>query len=82
MYSDLVLNACSITQTLAVVFVFVSIFCRLLAHSLDPRLLLWTCLVGFIGGVVAWEWSGDVATDNVGMTRTQWNHSLASRDRY
>ena len=79
-YSDLVLDACSITQTLAIVFIFISTFCRLLALSLDPRLLLWTCLVSFVGGVAAWEWSDGKAIDEVGMTCTSWKHILASCD--
>ncbi|KAF8328182.1 uncharacterized protein EI90DRAFT_2974652 [Cantharellus anzutake] len=54
-YFDLVLDTCSVTQTLAIVFVFIATFCHLLGRSLDPRLLIWTCVMSFVMGTIAWE---------------------------
>jgi len=54
-YWPLVLGACTISQHLSVIFVFLAIFTRLLDHTLDPRLLVVLSSVTFVAGCIIWE---------------------------
>lgn len=63
-YWPLVLGACSISQNLSIVFVFLAVFTRLLDHTLDPRLLVALSSAGFIGGCLVWDFEGDAASSD------------------
>jgi len=54
-YWPLVLGACTISQHLSVVFVFLAVFTRLLDHTLDPRLLVVLSSVIFVIECIMWE---------------------------
>ncbi|KAI9509469.1 phosphatidylinositol N-acetylglucosaminyltransferase [Russula earlei] len=54
-YWPLVLGACTISQHLSIVFVFLAVFTRLLDHTLDPRLLVVLSSVTFVAGCIIWE---------------------------
>jgi hypothetical protein len=54
-HRPLVLAVLPITQHAAVLFIFLSIFVHLHNESLDPRLVVWTCIIGFFVGYTAWE---------------------------
>ena len=62
-YWPLVLGACTISQHLSVVFVFLAVFTRLLDHTLDPRLLIVLSSAGFIVGCLVWELLGHFESD-------------------
>ncbi|KAI9430548.1 phosphatidylinositol N-acetylglucosaminyltransferase [Lactarius indigo] len=62
-YWPLVLGACTISQHLSVIFVFLAVFTRLLDHTLDPRLLAALSSVGFLGGCLVWELMGHFESD-------------------
>lgn len=47
-YWPLVFLTCTITQHIAVVFIFVAVFVQLNQHLLDPRTLVSICLVSFV----------------------------------
>lgn len=49
------LGACTISQHLSVILLFLAVFTRLLDHTLDPRLLVALSSAGFIGGCLVWE---------------------------
>ncbi|KAH9993501.1 phosphatidylinositol N-acetylglucosaminyltransferase subunit C [Russula compacta] len=51
-YWPLMLGACTISQHLSVIFIFLAVFTRLLDHTLDPRLLVILSSATF---VVIWE---------------------------
>ena len=57
------LGACTISQNLSVIFVFLAVFTRLLDHTLDPRLLVTLSSAGFIGGCIVWELMGHFESD-------------------
>jgi phosphatidylinositol N-acetylglucosaminyltransferase subunit C len=57
-YWPLVLNACTISQHISVIFVFLAVFVRLLDHTLDPRLLVALSTMNFVAGCVIWELLG------------------------
>ncbi|KAI0299666.1 phosphatidylinositol N-acetylglucosaminyltransferase subunit C [Multifurca ochricompacta] len=54
-YWPLVLGACTISQHLSVIFVFLAVFTRLLDDTLDPRLLVILSTLSFLGGCIVWE---------------------------
>ncbi|KAI0287267.1 phosphatidylinositol N-acetylglucosaminyltransferase [Russula brevipes] len=54
-YWPLVLGACTISQHLSVVFVFLAVFTRLLDHTLDPRLLVVLSSAAFVTGCIIWR---------------------------
>jgi phosphatidylinositol glycan class C protein len=58
-------GACTISQHLSVIFVFLAVFTRLLDHTLDPRLLVLLSSATFVVGCIIWEtmehFRGDVA---------------------
>jgi phosphatidylinositol N-acetylglucosaminyltransferase subunit C len=54
-YWHLVSLSLSITQHLATIFIFISVFVRLKERTLDPRLLVWIASTCFILGYVTWE---------------------------
>jgi phosphatidylinositol glycan class C protein len=62
-YWPLVLGACTISQNLSVIFVFLTVFTRLLDHTLDPRLLVALSSAGFIVGCLVWELLGHFESD-------------------
>lgn len=62
-YWPLVLGACTISQNLSVIFVFLAVFTRLLDHTLDPRLLVALSSTGFIVGCLVWELLGHFESD-------------------
>ena len=62
-YWPLVLGACTISQNLSVIFVFLAVFTRLLNHTLDPRLLVALSSAGFMGGCLVWELMGHFESD-------------------
>ncbi|KDQ63737.1 hypothetical protein JAAARDRAFT_115488, partial [Jaapia argillacea MUCL 33604] len=55
-YWSLVLGSCPITQHLATIFIFLAVFVQLRQRTLDPRLLVWISIGGFIAGYMVWEW--------------------------
>ncbi|KAJ7181677.1 phosphatidylinositol N-acetylglucosaminyltransferase [Mycena crocata] len=54
-YWPLVLLSCAITQHLATIFIFVSVFVRLKESYLDPHILVWISVGCFFGGYLSWE---------------------------
>jgi phosphatidylinositol N-acetylglucosaminyltransferase subunit C len=54
-YWPLMLGACTISQHLSVIFIFLAVFTRLLDHSLDPRLLVVLSSTTFVVGCIIWE---------------------------
>jgi phosphatidylinositol glycan class C protein len=62
-YWPLVLGACTISQNLSVIFAFLTVFTRLLDHTLDPRLLVALSSAGFIVGCLVWELLGHFESD-------------------
>ncbi|KAJ6509554.1 phosphatidylinositol N-acetylglucosaminyltransferase subunit C [Mycena vitilis] len=54
-YWPLVLLSCAITQHLATIFIFVSVFVRLKEKHLDPHTLLWISVCCFFAGYLSWE---------------------------
>jgi Phosphatidylinositol N-acetylglucosaminyltransferase len=49
------LGACTISQHLSVIFVFLAVFTRLLDYTLDPRLLVIFSSATFVVGCIIWE---------------------------
>jgi len=68
-YWPLVLGACTISQNLSIIFVFLAVFTRLLDHTLDPRLLVALSSAGFIGGCLVWELMGHFESDTASSER-------------
>ena len=60
------LGACTISQHLSVIFVFLATFTRLLDHTLDPRLLVVLSSVTFVAGCIIWESMEYFESDAVG----------------
>lgn len=54
-YWPLVLAACTITQHISSIFIFLTTFARLYDESWDPRLLVWISVYMFLFGFVIWE---------------------------
>lgn len=54
-YWPLVLLSCAITQHLATIFIFVSVFVRLKENYLDPLTLVWISVCCFFTGYLSWE---------------------------
>jgi hypothetical protein len=54
-YWPLVILSCSITQHLATIFIFLSVFVRLKESSLDPRSLVWLTVISFFIGYATWN---------------------------
>ncbi|KAK7064218.1 phosphatidylinositol N-acetylglucosaminyltransferase [Favolaschia claudopus] len=54
-YWPLVLLSCTITQHLATIFIFVSVFVRLKQQSLHPPTLIWVSIACFSTGYLFWE---------------------------
>ncbi|KAF4623384.1 hypothetical protein D9613_001830 [Agrocybe pediades] len=54
-YWPLVVLACSITQHLAVIFIFLAIFVRLKEQSMDPRSLICISVIFFFLGYATWN---------------------------
>ncbi|KAI0276809.1 phosphatidylinositol N-acetylglucosaminyltransferase [Russula aff. rugulosa BPL654] len=54
-YWPLLLGACTVSQHLSVIFIFLAVFTRLLDHSLDPRLLVVLSSTAFVVGCIIWE---------------------------
>lgn len=49
------LLSCAITQHLATIFIFVSVFVRLKENYLDPHTLVWISVCCFLTGYLSWE---------------------------
>lgn len=54
-YWPLVILSCSITQHLATIFIFLSVFVRLKEGILDPRSLVWLTVILFSIGYGTWN---------------------------
>ncbi|KAF9526444.1 phosphatidylinositol N-acetylglucosaminyltransferase subunit C [Crepidotus variabilis] len=54
-YWPLVILSCSITQHLATIFIFLSVFVRLKENRLDPRSLVWLTVILFFIGYGTWN---------------------------
>ncbi|PPQ64419.1 hypothetical protein CVT26_002126 [Gymnopilus dilepis] len=54
-YWPLVVLSCSITQHLAVIFIFLAVFVRLKEQTLDPRFLVCLSIVSFSVGYAIWH---------------------------
>jgi len=54
-YWSLVVLSCSITQHLATIFIFLSVFVRLKENILDPRSLVWLTVILFFIGYATWN---------------------------
>jgi len=54
-YWPLMLGACTISQHLSVIFIFLAVFTHLLDHTLDPRLLVVLSSATFVVGCIIWE---------------------------
>ena len=54
-YWPLVILSCSITQHLATIFIFLSVFVRLKEGILDPRSLVWLTVILFFIGYTTWN---------------------------
>ena len=54
-YWPLILGACTISQHLSVIFIFLAVSTRLLDHTLDPRLLVVLSSATFVVGCIIWE---------------------------
>ncbi|THV04924.1 phosphatidylinositol N-acetylglucosaminyltransferase [Dendrothele bispora CBS 962.96] len=54
-YWPLVVLCCAITQHLATIFIFLSVFARVQDGSLDPRLLIFLSMGCFLSGYFIWE---------------------------
>ncbi|KAJ7092746.1 phosphatidylinositol N-acetylglucosaminyltransferase subunit C [Mycena epipterygia] len=54
-YWPLVLLSCAITQHLATIFIFVSVFVQLKENYLDPHILVWISVGCFFTGYLSWE---------------------------
>ncbi|KAI0051699.1 phosphatidylinositol N-acetylglucosaminyltransferase [Auriscalpium vulgare] len=54
-YWPLMLGACAITQHLSTIFIFLSVFVRLLDCTFDPRLLVFISAAMFVAGYALWE---------------------------
>lgn len=54
-YWPLVLLSFAITQHLATIFIFLSVFVQLKESALDPRLLTWISVECFVVGYISWE---------------------------
>jgi len=54
-YWPLVVLSCSITQHLAVIFIFLAVFARLKEQTLDPRSLVCLSVFSFFIGYIAWN---------------------------
>lgn len=61
-YWPLVILSCSITQHLAVTFIFLAVFVRLKEGTLDPRSLVCVSVLCFFAGYLSWTVLG--RTDN------------------
>ncbi|KAJ6604669.1 phosphatidylinositol N-acetylglucosaminyltransferase [Mycena vulgaris] len=54
-YWPLVALSCAITQHLATIFIFVSVFVQLKENYLDPHILVWISVGCFFAGYLSWE---------------------------
>ncbi|OCB84632.1 phosphatidylinositol N-acetylglucosaminyltransferase [Sanghuangporus baumii] len=54
-YWPLVLAACTISQHISSIFIFLVTFVRLYDESWDPRILVWICVGMFLLGLILWE---------------------------
>jgi phosphatidylinositol N-acetylglucosaminyltransferase subunit C len=54
-YWPLMLGACTVSQHLSIIFIFLAVFTGLLDHSLDPRLLVILSSGTFMVGCIIWE---------------------------
>ncbi|KAI0936332.1 hypothetical protein AcV5_004499 [Taiwanofungus camphoratus] len=54
-YWYLVIASCAISQHLATIFTFLAIFVHLNERRLDPRILVWASVGGFVVGFLVWE---------------------------
>ncbi|KAJ7706160.1 phosphatidylinositol N-acetylglucosaminyltransferase [Mycena rosella] len=54
-YWPLVCLSCAITQHLATIFIFVSVFVQLKEDYLDPHILVWISVGCFLTGYLCWE---------------------------
>jgi phosphatidylinositol N-acetylglucosaminyltransferase subunit C len=54
-YWPLVLGACTISQHISVIFIFLAVFTQLLDNTLDPRLLVALSTMNFVAGCIIWE---------------------------
>jgi phosphatidylinositol glycan class C protein len=54
-YWPLMLGACTVSQHLSIIFIFLAVFTRLLDHTLDPRLLVVLSSATFVVGCIIWE---------------------------
>lgn len=54
-YLPLVFATFSLTQHVSCLFLFIATFIRLHNEKLDPRFLVWACILGFAMGYGVWE---------------------------
>ncbi len=54
-YWPLMLGACTVSQHLSIIFIFLAVFTGLLDHTLDPRLLVVLSSGTFTVGCITWE---------------------------
>lgn len=54
-YWGLVVSSCAVTQHIATIFTFLTVFVRLNEGLLDPRLLVWISVGVFLTGYATWE---------------------------
>lgn len=54
-YWGLVAASSSITQHVAVIFIFLSVFVRLKERLIDPRIIIWLSVFAFLFGYFVWE---------------------------
>ncbi|CCM01975.1 uncharacterized protein FIBRA_04048 [Fibroporia radiculosa] len=69
-YMSLVFSSCAINQHLSTIFTFLAVFVRLNEQLLDPRVLVWLSICGFIAVYAMWELL-DYCSDNKTSTSTQ-----------
>jgi phosphatidylinositol glycan class C protein len=51
----LITKTLPITQHASMLFLFIAMFILLREEVLDPRFLVWGCIIAFLAGCVAWE---------------------------
>jgi len=60
------LGACTISQHLSVILIFLAVFIRLLDRTLDPRLLVFLSSATFVVGCILWEVMEYLGRDELG----------------
>lgn len=57
------LASCTISLHLSAIFTFVAVFVRLKERMLDPRLLVWICIMSFVCFYTLWELVEHIRSD-------------------